>query len=125
MLRDSRGQVLRFVECFFEYRTDTMVWGHDGLGVRKTAVEGYPWTRVWGQPPATARTFCARHGFGGSPASVEGTPDTGLGAAYPQPCPQTIVSVRYIESSATGYFLITRIFRHCSPGGPDLIKATG
>jgi hypothetical protein len=33
-----------------KYRSDTMVWGHDGLGVRKRAVEGYPRTRVWGQP---------------------------------------------------------------------------
>jgi hypothetical protein len=30
----------------------------------------------------------------------------------------------YIESSATGYFLITRILRHCSSGGPDLIRKT-
>jgi hypothetical protein len=45
----------------------------------------------------TARTFYARHGFWGSPSSVEGTPDTGLGAAYPQPCPQIIVSLRYAQ----------------------------
>jgi hypothetical protein len=44
---------------------------------------------------AGKRTFYARHGFGGSPASVILTPNTGLGAATPQPCPQTIVSLRY------------------------------
>jgi hypothetical protein len=54
------------------------IW-HDGLGVRKTAVEGYPRTRVWEQPPAMAHTFYAKHGFGGSPVSVERAPNTGLG----------------------------------------------
>jgi hypothetical protein len=43
--------------CGCVYRTDTMVWGHDGLGVRKTAAEGYPRTRVWGQLPADGAHF--------------------------------------------------------------------